>query len=252
MRKALLMVMIFALAFSIMQVYNAKAEETLLWSGNVYSSGGTTAGPVLDAFIQYRVVAKEVFYYSRPSYLAADAQYYTTDPIHDWNWYNHFPAPDGHSFLQIDGKDVNWGPFSNGNPGGAAAGGHTYSIYYEGTGAAIKFRIVDWIDGNYTNNSCHFPVEIYELPLCTGYTPGFWKHNIGVALGYNPGAYSAFRDGTKLTAAMLQGYAATVGVTLKEAYRALTAKGPHMDMVRADMANAFNAAAGYGPFVDED
>jgi len=83
-----------------------------------------------------------------------------------------------------------------------------------------------------------------------GYTPGFWKHNIGVALGYNPGAYSAFRDGTKLTAAMLAGYATTVGVTLEAAYAALSAKGPGMNTVRADMANAFNAAAGYGPFVD--
>jgi len=86
---------------------------------------------------------------------------------------------------------------------------------------------------------------------CPGYTPGFWKHNIGVALGYNPGDYSAFEDtGIKLTAAMLAGYAATVGVTLEEAYAALSAKGPGMDMVRANMANAFNAAAGYGPFVD--
>ena len=62
MRKALLMVMVFALALSMMQVYNVKAEETLIWSGNVYSSGGTTTGPVLDAFIQYRVVAKGVFF----------------------------------------------------------------------------------------------------------------------------------------------------------------------------------------------
>ena len=86
---------------------------------------------------------------------------------------------------------------------------------------------------------------------CTGYTPGFWKHNIGVALGYNRGDYSAFRDGTKLTLAMLQGYAATVGVTLEEAYAALSAHGfEGADQVRANMANAFNAAAGYGPFAD--
>jgi len=82
-----------------------------------------------------------------------------------------------------------------------------------------------------------------------GYTPGFWKHNIGVALGYNPGAYSAFNDGTKLTKAMLEGYAATVGVTLQEAYDALNTKGQPAS-TRIDMANAFNAAAGYGPFVD--
>jgi len=251
MRKAILIAMIFALAFSTMQVYSVKAPETLIWSGNVYSSGVTTTGPVLDAFIQYRVVAYEVFYYSRPSYLAADAQYYTTDPIHDWTWYNHFPAPGGHSFLQIDEEDVDWGPFSNGV---WQDGGHEYSIYYEGTGAQITFRIVDWIDGDYTNNSCHLPVEIYELPLETGYTPGFWKHNIGVYLGYNRGAYSAFRDGTKLTAALLEMYAATVGVTLEDAYAAVSARGNRegQAQIRADMANAFNAAAGYGPFIDED
>lgn len=83
-----------------------------------------------------------------------------------------------------------------------------------------------------------------------GYTPGFWKHNIGVYLGENRGAYSAFSDGTKLTATMLEGYASSAGVSLQEAYDALTAKGPGMNTVRADMANAFNAAAGYGPFVD--
>jgi hypothetical protein len=53
---------------------------------------------------------------------------------------------------------------------------------------------------------------------------------------------------------MLQGYAATVGVTLEEAYAAVSAKGntEGQAQIRADMANAFNAAAGYGPFVDED
>jgi hypothetical protein len=241
----LMMTLIFTLMFLAIPMFPVRAEETLIWWGDVYSNGVTRTGPVLDAFIQYRVVAKEIWWYNYAADLAADAMYYTDSPPH-WDWINHYPAPDGHSFLQIDGEDVDWGPFSNGNTG------HTYSIYYEGTGAAITFRIVDWIDGNYDNNYCHLPVEIYELPMETGYTPGFWKHNIGVALGYNPGAYSAFRDGTKLTAEMLEMYAATVGVTLQEAYEALTAKGPHMDTVRADMANAFNAAAGYGPFIDSD
>lgn len=94
-------------------------------------------------------------------------------------------------------------------------------------------------------------IEVVVPPLESGYTPGFWKHNIGVALGYNRGAYSAFRDGTKLNEAMLQGYATTVGVTLEEAYEALTAHGFRgANVIRADMANAFNEAAGYGPFED--
>jgi len=83
-----------------------------------------------------------------------------------------------------------------------------------------------------------------------GYTPGFWKHNIGVALGENPGGYSAFNDGTKLTATMLQGFADSIPVTLADAYAALSAKGPGMNTVRDGMANAFNTAAGYDPFVD--
>jgi len=94
----------------------------------------------------------------------------------------------------------------------------------------------------------------YCPPCEAGYTPGFWKHNIGVALGYNPGNYSAFSDGTKLTSALLQGYAATVGKTLEEAYAAVSAKGntEGQAQIRANMANLFNEAAGYGPFVDED
>ncbi|MEM3765645.1 MAG: hypothetical protein QXU46_01305 [Candidatus Bathyarchaeia archaeon] len=60
--------------------------------------------------------------------------------------------------MQINGEDVNWGDFSNGDTG------HAYSIYFIGTGSTITFRIVDWIDEDYTNNECHLPVEIYELP----------------------------------------------------------------------------------------
>ena len=239
--------MLFALVLSVVQISNVKAE-TFLWGADISSFGTPVNSPVLEAGRQYRIVAKEMFFYNFPANLGADAQYYTTDPANSWIWGNNFPAPDGHSFLQIDGMDVNWGPFSNGQTG------HTYSIYYTGTGAAITFQIIDWIDGDYNNNHCHLPVEIYEQPqLCPGYTPGFWKHNIGVALGYNRGDYSAFRDGTKLTLALLQGYAATVGVTLEEAYAAVSAKGNTEGeaQIRADMANAFNEAAGYGPFIDD-
>jgi len=81
-----------------------------------------------------------------------------------------------------------------------------------------------------------------------GYTPGFWKHNIGVYLGENPGEYSAFNDGTKVDAEILEG----LGIDLQAAYAALSAKGPGSDTVRADMANDLNTAAGFGPFVDED
>jgi hypothetical protein len=95
-------------------------------------------------------------------------------------------------------------------------------------------------------------IEIMVPPLESGYTPGFWKHNIGVCLGYSPGHFSAFNDGTKLSCALLNSYAATVGVSLGDAYAALTTKGNKNGeaAIRADMANAFNAAAGYGPFND--
>jgi hypothetical protein len=95
-------------------------------------------------------------------------------------------------------------------------------------------------------------IELTIPPREPGYTPGFWKHNIGVAIGENRGKYSAFEDtGIKVTEAMLIGFAADVGVSLPEAYAALTAKGgPPNNMIRADMANAFNDAAGYGPFED--
>lgn len=127
-----------------------------------------------------------------------------------------------------------------------------------GEGMSISFRIFDWYDYNqeYPNQLCHIDVEIYRLEMSDGFTPGFWKHNIGVALGYNPGAYSAFSggplDGVHLTEAMLQGYATTVGVTFQQAYNVLsTGGGGAIAQARIDMANAFNAAAGYGPFVED-
>jgi hypothetical protein len=94
-------------------------------------------------------------------------------------------------------------------------------------------------------------------PPCTpGYTPGFWKHNIGVYLGENPGSYSAFNDGTKVTAGMLVDILAEINdpivqvPTLGDAYEALTAKGPGSSSIRADMANLFNLAIGYVEFED--
>jgi hypothetical protein len=88
-----------------------------------------------------------------------------------------------------------------------------------------------------------------------GFSPGFWKHNFRVYLGLTNGKYSAFEggelDGVKVTADMLEDFADIVEVTLEEAYAAVSAKGgPPNNMIRADMANAFNDAAGYGPFED--
>jgi len=95
-------------------------------------------------------------------------------------------------------------------------------------------------------------IEIMVPPLESGYTPGFWKHNIGVCLGYRPGHFSAFNDGTKLSCTLLESYTSAAGYTLEEAWIALNAKGNKNGeaAIRANCANAFNAAAGYGPFED--
>ena len=81
--------------------------------------------------------------------------YYTTNYADSWDWFDNFAAPDGHSFLQIDGQDVDWGPFSNSDTN------HTYSINYTGQDVALLFRIVDWVDRNYSNNECKLLVRIY-------------------------------------------------------------------------------------------
>lgn len=134
------------------------ASETLIWEGYVPSTGSNvTTNVTLLQGMQYRIVVSDRWWYSMPneSNLAADAQYYTTDWTDSWNWGNYFKV-DGHSFLQINAADVDWGNFSNGDTG------HTYTILYTGQEAPLTFRIVDWVDGNYANNQCKLHVRIYE------------------------------------------------------------------------------------------
>ncbi len=148
--------------FSIVEVLGTKSERLWVhassqpfWENSAFSStGAIVTTPTLQSGVTYHIVASEIFWYNQASNLAADAMYYTTDPTNHWDWLNHFPAPGGHSFLQMNGADVNWGPFSNGNTG------HTYSITYVGQGVPVTFQIVDWMDGNYTNNECHTPISI--------------------------------------------------------------------------------------------
>ena len=78
-----------------------------------------------------------------------------------WTWTSYDPAPDSHSFLQIDGKDVDWGLFSNGEIDGDT--GHTYEVELEGSNVPVVFQIIDWYDDDYTNNYCHLVVYIYEI-----------------------------------------------------------------------------------------
>jgi hypothetical protein len=131
------------------------AREFLVWEGDVNSSGVAVTSSLLNAGTSYRFVASEVWFYDNSSNLAADAQYYTTSGVDSWDW-SDSQRPDGHSFLQINGQDVNWGAFSNGDSN------HTYSLYYAGAGATVTLRIFDWVDQNFSNNFCHIHVKIFE------------------------------------------------------------------------------------------
>ena len=83
-----------------------------------------------------------------------------------------------------------------------------------------------------------------------GLSPGFWKHNIRVLLGY-PGRYSFPHPGEpRITDSILNDYLGVIGVTAQEAYDALTAGGPGSSSIRLNIANMFNAAAGYTPYSD--
>jgi hypothetical protein len=148
------------LIVSILQVH---AETTLVWKDTAYSNtGAPITTPILEMGKQYTINATSCFWYNASSGFQADAQYYTTSN-NGWYWDNNLSLANGHSFLQINGTDANWGPFSNGETG------HEYSITYSGQGSALTFQIVDWMDQNYTNNNCHIVISIYleNSPIST-------------------------------------------------------------------------------------
>ncbi|MDG6223001.1 MAG: DUF3344 domain-containing protein [Candidatus Bathyarchaeota archaeon] len=87
--------------------------------------------------------------------------------------------------------------------------------------------------------------------MADGLSPGFWKHNIAVYLGENPGRYSVPHEGEpRITDEILEAYFDMIPVTAEDAYAALTAKGKGSGQIRLDMGNLFNAAAGYAPYSD--
>lgn len=173
--------MLFLVGLLIVAVSPVMAYEVLIWDEYVLGTGEEITSPVLESGELYRIVADENWWYNFTFNLAADAQYYTTDPTDSWEWGNSFPAPGGASFLQINGQNVAWGPFSNGQAT-IPPTGHTYTIYYTGGGAALTFRIVDWIDGDYVDNDCKIRVRIYKSVTVGGYvvdsspfeTAGLW------------------------------------------------------------------------------
>jgi hypothetical protein len=105
----------------------------------------------------------------------------------------------------------------------------------------------------YSQTPPYVQMSIIEvtIPGYDGLSPGFWKHNLKVYLGETRGSYSRPHDGEdKMNAPTLLGYLTTIGVSATDAYAALRARGPGSDQVRLDMANAFNAVAGYTPYSD--
>lgn len=152
----------------LMLVAPATASYTLVWEGSISSTGEEVVSPILEDEIQYLIVVNETWMYNYDGNLAADAQYYTLDWTNNWIWGDHLAAPplgSGHSFLQINGLDVDWGPFSNGYD----HLGHNYTTWCTGEGAALTFRIVDWVDSDYKNNVCHLHVLIYKDVIVGGY-----------------------------------------------------------------------------------
>ena len=150
---------LFIVAFITIPISSATAE-TPFWEGTAYSNPcAPITTPSLELGKSYHIVVSYRFWYNTDALVQADAQYYTnaTAQYDLTNWTNHYPAPNGHSFLQINGTDVNWGPFSNGDTN------HTYSIVYTGQNASISFQIVDWMDQDYTNNNCHIGISIYPV-----------------------------------------------------------------------------------------
>lgn len=176
-RAVLVLALFSALVIIAVPILGVKAQETLIWEADVDSTGGAVISPLLEAGTEYRIVATGIWTSCDPwtgvFLCAADALYYTPGPVFDlynWNPANTFSAlvVYGHSFLQINGIDVDWGPFSNVI--------HEYTIYYTGTDAEIIFTIYDWFDDDFTNNICHIHVQIYAPPPTEeGLSPGYWK-----------------------------------------------------------------------------
>ncbi len=94
--------------------------------------------------------------------------------------------------------------------------------------------------------------NVYAQCCPCGFTPGFWKHNIGVYLDYANGAFSAF-EGGPLDGEKCNIFLDTIAgsVDLEALYVTMsTGGGGAIAQARADAANYLNELAGYGPFAD--
>jgi hypothetical protein len=170
--KTSMLILTMMLAAQMLTVPYAAATNGYIWDSWVYIVGTPVTTPFpLVAGRLYRIVTSPDYPnipwldYGGDPPVAADAQYYSIDPSDDWNWDTWNPAPGGHSFLQINGDDMEWGDYDP---------DHEYSIFYEGEGAAITFHIEDWYDEDPSNNYCHLHVYIYDMGV---YTIGYWKNH---------------------------------------------------------------------------
>jgi hypothetical protein len=154
----ILSILLMAAASLTISISIVNAQQTQIWSDTAYSAtGNNVTSPILETGKDYQIVVSAIFWYDYPNSLAADAMYYTTNSSNSWDWLNYSPAPGNHSFLQMNGQDVNWGNFSNGDTG------HTYSLNYTGQGIPLTFQIIDWMDQNRTNDNCHFLINVYQI-----------------------------------------------------------------------------------------
>jgi hypothetical protein len=124
-------------------------SERLIWELWACSTGNNYTSPILADARQYRIEIFSQFIYNKTLDGRADAMYYSQD-----DWANYYAAPDDHSFMQIDGEDVHWGTYNS---------SHLYSIFLEGTGASLRFQIIDWVDNTWGNNNWSLRIRIFRL-----------------------------------------------------------------------------------------
>jgi hypothetical protein len=186
----LVMFAVGAAGFARVQLVRAAPVQGFVWEGDAYSSGTSVVSPVLEAGTSYVIQVQEIWFYDYDNNLAADAMYYTTNASDSWDWLNHNALSNGHSFLQIDDNDVNWGAFSNGDTG------HKYTIAYIGGGAALTFRIWDWCDLDYGNNVCHIHVLIYSETTVGGYIVDYGVSNVYLAWMFGAVAFGVVVAGS--------------------------------------------------------
>jgi hypothetical protein len=83
-----------------------------------------------------------------------------------------------------------------------------------------------------------------------GLSPGFWKHNVGVYLGYSPGSYSDPVGSTVVSKGTMGDWLGSLGLDLEALYEDLSTRGGGAAgaATRVGAANVFNALAGLQPY----